>query len=68
MGAFDFHLEFTPDDVTPLGGPLTPAPPAGLSGLSILTALDEQLGLRLESAKGPVEVLVIDSVQKPSEN
>ena len=35
---------------------------------SLITALREQLGLRLESTRAPVEVLVIDSVQKPTEN
>jgi uncharacterized protein (TIGR03435 family) len=35
---------------------------------SVFTAVQEQLGLNLKSSKGPVEVLVIDSVQKPSEN
>jgi uncharacterized protein (TIGR03435 family) len=34
----------------------------------IFSSLQEQLGLKLESSKGPVEVLVIDSVKKPSEN
>lgn len=55
-GEFDFTLEWTPD------------PTADSSGPSIFTAVQEQLGLRLESAKGPVEIVVIDSVAKPTEN
>jgi uncharacterized protein (TIGR03435 family) len=60
-GQFPVHLKFSPDEVA--AG--TPAPD---TGPSIFTAVQEQLGLKLESAKGPVEVLVIDSVEKPSEN
>lgn len=58
-GNYDFKMTFTPD--MGLQGP------AG-DGPSIFTALQEQLGLRLESEKGPVEVLVVDSAQKASEN
>lgn len=59
-GRFDFHLEYAPDTS------LTTDDLAG--GPSIFTALQEQLGLRLESARGPGEVLVIDHIEQPSEN
>jgi uncharacterized protein (TIGR03435 family) len=67
-GLFDLQFEFTPNDVTPLGGPPLAVSPAGENDISIFTALEQQLGLKLESDKGPVEVLVIDSVQRLSEN
>jgi uncharacterized protein (TIGR03435 family) len=67
-GLFDLHFEFTPNDSTPLGGQPLPVAPAGENDVSIFTALQEQLGLKLESTKGPVEVLIIDHVEKPSEN
>jgi len=60
-GAFDFTVEFPPDD-----GRSTDDPGAGAS---LFTALQEKLGLKLESRKGPVEILVIDRVEKaPKEN
>ena len=45
-----------------------PPPPSDNSGPSLFTALQEQLGLKLESQKGSVETLVIDHVEKPSPN
>jgi bla regulator protein BlaR1 len=65
---FDVRLDFLPDETTPA---LPPPPPGGAhldSSPSILTAIQEQLGLRLESAKGPVEILVIDHVERATEN
>ncbi len=59
-GRYDLTLRWTPDDA--LASSSSDLPP------DIFTAIKEQLGLRLESAKGPVAVLVIDSVQKPSQN
>jgi uncharacterized protein (TIGR03435 family) len=66
---FDFHLDFTPDGATPFSqGRGGPAPPTDEpTGPSIFTAIQE-LGLQLESAKGPVEFLVIDHAEKPSGN
>jgi bla regulator protein BlaR1 len=74
-GNYDFTLHWTPDESQdptfkePAGGQGAgdSAPPES-SGPSIFTAIQEQLGLKLESQKGPVEILVIDHVEKPSEN
>jgi len=70
-GVFDIKLEWTPDESQPRGPKESVEPlPAddGAGGPTIFTALQEQLGLRLESRKGPVEIVVIDRVEKPSEN
>jgi uncharacterized protein (TIGR03435 family) len=68
-GFFDFDLEFAPDPTPSAagGGPANVAPAAG-DRPSLFTALEEQLGLRLQPQRAPVEVLVIDRVEPPSEN
>lgn len=71
-GDFDFELTWTPE-VGQGGGPFGPVPggpppPPDESGPSIFTAVQEQLGLRLESTRGPVETIVIDRLERPSEN
>jgi len=65
---YTFKLDWTPD-VGEGGLPARPdvAPPDS-NGPSLFTALQEQLGLRLQSAKGPVESLVIEKAEKPTEN
>ncbi len=73
-GTFDAHLEFSREGTAPMGaaGFSTPgASPVALpdnNGPTIFTALQEQLGLKLESQKGPADLLVIDHAEKPSEN
>jgi uncharacterized protein (TIGR03435 family) len=61
-GAFTVRLTFSPD----IG--VAADPSADAAGPSIFTAVQEQLGLKLESSRGPVEALVIDHVERPSEN
>jgi bla regulator protein BlaR1 len=67
-GTFDINLEWTTDQ-NPAAGPDGTGPAStDAAGPSIFTVLQEQLGLKLESAKGPVEVLVVDHLEKPDAN
>jgi uncharacterized protein (TIGR03435 family) len=65
-GDFDLNLEWAPDDLTTANGADAAAPAAGVPSIS--TALQEQLGLKLNSQKGPVEVLVVDKAGKAAES
>ncbi|HTX38206.1 MAG TPA: TIGR03435 family protein [Bryobacteraceae bacterium] len=74
-GTFDVHLEFSPDDSlgglpTPAGpnDPRVPTVPADPNHPTLFGALAEQFGIKVEAAKGPVEVIVIDQVERPSSN
>jgi uncharacterized protein (TIGR03435 family) len=63
-GNWDFELSFAPE---PPAGPLPPGvelPPVDPNAPSLVTAIQEQLGLRLQSTKGPVEVLVVDRIEQ----
>lgn len=69
---YDYTLKFTyegrmPGLMGPLGVPAgTPAPAADPDAPSLSAALQEQLGLKLETARGPVEVVVVDRFEKPT--
>jgi uncharacterized protein (TIGR03435 family) len=61
-GTWDIDLTFSPD------GFAAPATTPQDSGPSLFTALQEQLGLRLEPSTGPVQVLMVDRIERPTEN
>ena len=75
-GNFDYDLEFRADPALAGRGPgggLPPGPPPpgetpNSAGVSIFTAVQEQLGLRLDSRRAPVDVLVVDSAAQPTVN
>ena len=59
-GRYNFHLHFA--------GAQTATQPSDPAGPSIFTAIEEQIGLKLESARGPAEFFIIDAVERPTEN
>jgi uncharacterized protein (TIGR03435 family) len=70
-GYYDIVLNYTPTPDQLLQGPPPPgAPPPQIDpdGPSLFTAIQEQLGLKLQDQRGPVEILVIDSINQPTEN
>jgi uncharacterized protein (TIGR03435 family) len=64
-GSWDFELNFAVEGRGGPGGAGPDVPAADSNAPSFFTAIQEQLGLKLESTKGPVEVLVIDAIEKP---
>jgi uncharacterized protein (TIGR03435 family) len=70
-GTFDFTLEYTPGDNDQLRGPGPPnpdAPPPSSDVTPFLNAMREQLDLKLVPTKGPIKMIVIDHVERPSAN
>jgi bla regulator protein blaR1 len=59
-GEYDLHLKWTPDNA--------PQPIADDAPPLLFTAIQEQLGLKLQPGKGPVDTLVVDHVDQPTEN
>ena len=64
-GKYDITLQWAPDDNR---GASPDAGSTADSGPSIFTALQEQLGLKLDATKGPIDTIVVDHVEMPSEN
>jgi uncharacterized protein (TIGR03435 family) len=65
-GRFDFDLEWAPDE-TQFGGEV-PIASADAPTAPLFTAIQQQLGLKLEATRGPVDALIVDEAERPSEN
>ena len=66
VGTYEFQINWAPE--VPVAAAGAPAPPSDPDAVSVFTAVREQLGLRLESAPQQVDVLVVDRVERPTEN
>ena len=69
-GRFDFTLNWTPDDsqFSGMGARVPPPTDSADAPPNLYTAIQEQIGLKLEATKAPADVMVIDHVEKPSAN
>jgi uncharacterized protein (TIGR03435 family) len=69
-GRFDFSLNWTPDDsqFAGMGARVPPPTDSADAPPNLYTAIQEQIGLKLEATKAPADVMVIDHVEKPSAN
>jgi uncharacterized protein (TIGR03435 family) len=65
-GFFDFDVQFTPEQIAPPPPGVPPLPPVDPNGPSLFTALQEQLGIRLHATREPIDVLVIDTISRPT--
>ena len=71
---YDIKLEFAREQPLSAGAPdggaagTGPTPPPDLNGPSVATALEEQLGLKLVPSRGPVQVVVIEHIDRPDAN
>jgi uncharacterized protein (TIGR03435 family) len=68
VGRYDVELTWTPEQRPQEKGGDSLLPPPNPDAPSLFTAVQEQLGLKLTGERGPVDVLVIDSFERPSEN
>jgi uncharacterized protein (TIGR03435 family) len=67
-GRYDFELEWSPDDAQFNGAFARPAGSGAPTKADFFSAIQDQLGLRLEATRGPVSTLVIDKIERPSDN
>jgi len=69
-GKYDFTLSWTPDDsqFSGMGAKIPPPTDNANAPPNLYTAMQEQIGLKLDATKAPADVMVIDHVEKPSEN
>jgi len=69
-GRYDFTLRWTPDETQFAGMGIRVPPPTGDASAApgLFTAIQEQLGLKFEATKAPVDVLVVDHAERPSDN